>query len=149
MKFTSLVYTLLALLIFTFSAVAASHAKDTIPPVNFSSYYLDIYGGEIGSHTGEPFRAKLTLLRKGVGDVAEIYFYDKVGKIPVTSTALTDGHYVLRFPMSTLGPILQQLRFSRSILTLYYEGTEWFLQSAPSEFVVKPEAKGTPHGKRR
>ena len=146
MKFTSLFYTLLALLIFTFSADAASHAKDTIPPVHFSSYYLEIYGGKTGYHTGEPNRVKLTLLRQGVGDVAEIYFYDKVSNVPPTSTALTDGHYVLRFPMSTLGPILQQLRFSQGRLSLEFIDGEWCIRSA-GEPIVHPAAKGT-SGKR-
>ena len=154
MKTVSLLYTLLALLIFTFSATASSLAKETIPPIYFGSYYLDIYGGEIGFHTGEPFRAKLTLQRSG-GIAAEIYFYDKVGKIPATSTELTypnppsriGGYCVLRFPMSTLGPILQQLRFSRGTLTLCYVGTEWFIRST-DEPIVHPMTTGTPPKKR-
>ena len=54
---------------------------------------------------------------------------DKEGKYP---------YYVLSFPMTTLGPILEQLRRSPVKLSLNYYDGEWAIFAEPTESVVSP-----------
>ncbi len=115
------------------------------PAILLSGFALNqVWGGKYGH--GD-FRAKITLFGSAPGLVAELYFKDSIESVPVNldSWNLTfpssraqpggykGGYFVLYFPMSTLGPILEQLRHSPLPLRLDYYEKEWSIVSEPTE----------------
>lgn len=97
----------------------------------------EVFGGKEGWKPGntEPYRAKITLFESSHRMVAELYFYDE-GRMPrQTERRDTLGHYLIAFPMTTLSPITQQLRFSTANPRLHrYQGV-WTITTEQNETV--------------
>lgn len=129
---------------------SAAAKNDPAPHVSFALRgfaFNGVWGGKLGYRSTVPYRAKITLWGAGPDEIAELYFYDKCvpGNPDSTQPNYQDEtnklrpYYVLNFPLTTLGPILEQLRNTPAKLTLNYYDGEWAIVATAGESVMIPE----------
>ncbi len=83
--------------------------------------FRSIWGGKVG-YLGN-FRALISVWSKESGPVAELYFHDSenLPDNPDPQDQTKTKPYQIHYPMSTLEPILHELRLSRNPLYLVYD----------------------------